>query len=160
LQYFKKDEAGDVLNPNEIVKMITSNFDGVVVKSSWGETSIFYNPGHLLPHGVYFCTIKEKDGANDKSSNLTRDGIYRLSIGLPKEKYVEIFGRVPKRPEKGGCVNTGHIFTQTNLLMPHPIYAWMGWVCILSPTTEFFGEIYPLIQLAYRKAEQGYLKKK
>jgi hypothetical protein len=56
------------------------------VKSSWGETSFFYNPGQLFPYGVYFCTIKEKDGANDQSSNLARDGIYRFSIGLPKEK--------------------------------------------------------------------------
>jgi hypothetical protein len=148
------------VNSLEIESVITSNFDGVVVKSSWGETSFFYNPGHLLPHGVYFCTIKEKDGANDKSSNLMRDGIYRLSLGLPKEKYVELFGSTPKRPEKGGYVKTGHDFTQINMLMPHPIYAWMSWVCILSPTTEYFDEIYPLVQLAYQKAVQSYLKKK
>ncbi len=148
------------MNPNEIMKRITSNFDGVVVKSSWGETSFFYNPDQLLPHGVYFCTIKEKDGANDQSSQLSRDGIYRLSFGLPKEKYVELFGRVPKRPEKGGYVKTGHDFTEINLLRPHPIYAWMGWVCVLSPTTEYFEEIFPLIHLAHRKAVQGYQKKK
>ncbi len=148
------------MNPREIERLITSNYNGVVVKSSWGETSFFYNPGQLLPHGVYFCTIKEKDGANDQSSNLARDGIYRLSIGLPKEKYVELFGSVPKRPEKGGYVNTGHDFTETNLLIPHPIYAWMGWVCVLSPTTEYFDEIFPLIHIAHRKAVQGYQKKK
>jgi hypothetical protein len=70
---------------------------------------------------------------------MTRDGIYRLSIGLPKEKYEELFGSVPKRLDKGGYVNTGHDFTETNLLMPHPIYAWMGWFCVLSPTTNLFG---------------------
>ena len=112
------------MNSDEIVRRIISNFDCVVVKSNWGETSFFYNPGQLFPHGVYFCTIKEKDGANDQSSNLTRDGIYRLSIGLPNENYVELFGSVPKRPKKGGYVNTGDDFTQTNLLMPHPIYAY------------------------------------
>jgi hypothetical protein len=88
-----------------------------------------------------------------------RDGIYRLSLGLPKEKYVELFGSTPKRPEKGGYVNTGDDFTETNFSMPHPIYAWMGWVCVLSPTIEYFDEIFPLILLAHRKAVQGYQKK-
>jgi hypothetical protein len=121
---FQVRDRGVSVNPNEVVRRITSNFDGVVVKSSWGEISFFYNPDQLLPHGVYFCTIKEKDGANDQSSHLSREDIYRLSIGLPKEKYVELFGSVPKRPEKGGYVNTGDDFTETNLLMPHPIYAY------------------------------------
>ncbi len=148
------------MHSNEIITRIMTYFDGVVVKSSWGETSCFYNPDQRLPHGVYFCTMKEKDGANDLSSNLTRDGIFRFSIGLPKEKYIEIFGILPKRPLKGGYVNTGHDFTETNLLMPHPIYAWMGWVCVLSPSDEYFNEIFPLIHVAYRKAVQSYLKKK
>jgi hypothetical protein len=47
------------VNSNEIVNLITSNFDGVVVKFSWDETSFFYNPDHLLPHGVYFCTMRD-----------------------------------------------------------------------------------------------------
>jgi hypothetical protein len=148
------------MNPHEIIHYITSNLEGVVVKASWGETSLFYNPDNLLPNGVYFCTIKEKDGDNDKSSNLSRSGIYRLSIGLPQEKYVALFGNVPNRPIKGGFVNTGHDFTQVNTLMPHPIYAWMSWVCVLSPTHEHFHEMFSLITLAYHKAVQRYQLKK
>ena len=37
-------------------------------------------------------------------------------------------------------------FTSSNQLMPHPIYAWMGWVCILNPTEQKFEELKPLIQ--------------
>jgi len=29
----------------DIVARITNEFEGVVPKSSWGETSLFYNPG-------------------------------------------------------------------------------------------------------------------
>ena len=35
-----------------------------------------------LPNGVYFCTLKENNGANDKASELDRDGVFRLSIGI------------------------------------------------------------------------------
>ncbi len=147
------------MKPDEIISRITSEMTGVVPKSSWGETSLFYNPGNMLPNGVYFCTIKEKDGANDKSSNLARDGVFRLSIGVSKATYEKLFGERPKRPAKGDIVNTGHDFTQTNVLMPHPIYAWMSWVCVLSPSTEKFEEIYPLLEEAYGNAVTKFNRK-
>ena len=43
--------------------------------------------------------------------------------------------------------------------MPHPIYGWMSWVCILAPTQEKFDEIYPLIKLAYESAVIKFDKK-
>ncbi len=64
------------MSPNQIIEEIVRRLPGVVPKSSWGETSLFYNPGKLLPNGVYFCTIKDHDGENDQSSNLNREGIF------------------------------------------------------------------------------------
>ncbi len=147
------------MNPKKIIETITSNLDGVKPKSSWGETSLFYNPKNELPNGVYFCTIKENDGENDKSSKLSRENIFRLSIGIPKETYHSLFGEKPTRPDKGGIVNTGHDFTQENVLMPHPIYAWMSWVSILSPSEKNFKEIYSLIEKAHNNAVVKFNKK-
>ena len=147
------------MTPNEIIEIITTNLNGVKPKSSWGETSLFYNPQNTLPNGVYFCTIKEKDGENDKSSNLSRDNVFRLSIGVPKDTYLSLFGEKPKRPEKGGIVNTGHDFTQVDILMPHPIYAWMSWVCILCPSEGNFKETYSLIKKAHNNAVVKFDKK-
>lgn len=78
----------------DIVEKIVNDFEGIIPKSSWGETSLFYNPGNRLPNGVYFCTLKEKNGKNDKASDLDREGIFRLSIGISKETYEKHFGRV------------------------------------------------------------------
>ena len=69
----------------DIIKEIEADFEGVIPKSSWGETSLFYNLGKLLSNGVYFCTLKEKNGDNDKASELDREGIFRLSIGIAKK---------------------------------------------------------------------------
>jgi hypothetical protein len=147
------------MKPEQIIQSITEEFKGVVPKSSWGETSLFYNPGKVLPNGVYFCTIKQKNGDNDKSSKLDRLGIYRVSIGIGKPAYETRFGERPKRPAKGGIVATEHDFTALNELMPHPIYGWMSWVQILNPKLETYTDLKPLIQQAYDDAVIKFDKK-
>ena len=140
------------MRPEDVVRGMVSKFDGVIPKSSWGETSLFYNPGRVLPNGVYFCTIKEKDGENDKSSQLDREGVFRLSIGISNETYENLFGSRPKRPSKGCIINTEHDFTALNELMPHPIYGWMSWVQVLTPEAATFVDLYPLVTEAYANA--------
>ena len=147
------------MQPKEIIEVIEGKFEGVVSKPSWGETSLFYNPENKLPNGVYFCTIKEKDGDNDKSSNLDRTGVYRLSLGIGKDVYEQLFGARPKRPNKGGIIDTRHDFTESNVLMPHPIYGWMSWVQIINPSESKFEEILELIEIAHKNATIKFMKK-
>lgn len=132
-----------------IIDRIELEFTGVVAKQSWGETSLFYNPGNTLPNGVYFCTIKEQNGKNDQASNLDGPGVFRLSVGITKKTYEKIFGCRPKRPTKGGIVDTGHDFSALNEVMPHPIYAWMSWIQVLNPTESTFNSLMPLILEGY-----------
>jgi hypothetical protein len=53
-------------------------------------------------------------------------------------------------------VATGHDFTATDVLMPHPVYAWMGWVQVLSPSKEIFTGMQPLFTEAYDVAAGKY----
>lgn len=147
------------MTPTDITDEICQRFAGVVPKASWGETALFYNPGQLLANGVYFCTLKQHDGANDKASALDRTGVYRVAIGLSPACYARLFGAKPARPLKGGCVATGHDFTVLNVLTPHPVYAWMGWAQILNPNRERFEEILPLIGEAHGIAMEKFKKK-
>ncbi len=147
------------MTPEEIINYISTRYDDVIPKPSWGETSFFYNPEKILPNGVYFCTIKEHDSENDKSSALDRDRVFRLSLGVGKDVYSSLFGEIPKRPVKGGIINVPEDFTKLDLLMPHPIYAWMGWICINCPTKDRFNEITQLIEVSYKRAVESFLKK-
>ena len=63
--------------------------------SAWGEVSYFYNPGHRLKRGTYFTTIKQKDGKNDKGSQIDREGVWRLNIGVSKPVFKRLFGPPP-----------------------------------------------------------------
>ena len=142
-----------------VIQRITREFEDLVPKATWGETSLFYNPGDALKNGVYFATIKEHDGENDKASHLDREGVFRLSFGLTPASYEQRFGPRPPRPDKGGVVPTGHDFTALNELMPHPVYAWMGWVQVLSPTDQTMRDLTLLLTKAHEKARAGFTRR-
>ena len=147
------------LTPKQIVKRVADQLDDVFPKTSWGETSLFYNPGRALPNGVYFCTIKEQDGENDRASDLNRDGVFRVAIGIGAAAYVEHFGDRPARPAKGQAVDTGDDFTELDRLMPHPVYAWMGWAQLLNPSAQTFEHCWPLIEQAHALAREKFAKR-
>ncbi len=148
------------MQSEEILNYCLKNLYGTVLVNSWGESGIFYNPENKLKRGIYILTVKEKDGENDKGSDLYREGIYRVNIGIRKRTFTNMFGTVPKRPSKGGIVNMDFDFTQPDKIMPHPVYAWMSWICVLNPGMQTFEQLKPLILEAYDYAKEKYCKKK
>lgn len=110
-------------------------------KDAWGETSYFYNPGRALPRGTYFATIKDHDGENDRTSDLNRDGVWRLNMGVSKAAYLERFGPPPPRPGKGGIIECGWDFTALDALTPHPVYGLMSWVAVLNPSPATWEDV-------------------
>ena len=147
------------MEPKQILDWCLADLEGTVLVNSWGETGVFYNPGKVLKRGVYVLTVKEKDGDNDQASRLDRPGVYRVNLGPRKRTYVNLFGPVPKRPPKGGVVEGDMDFTQTDTLLPHPVYAWMGWVCVLNPSAQTFESMKPLIRESYMFAKEKFEKR-
>ena len=134
------------LEPDEILSELLGLDPGLGLEPYWGERSIFYNPGRVAPLGVIFASIKDHDGENDSSSKLSRPGVYRFAFQLSDEEYEARFGAIPARPPKGGVVALrDYDPTRLRELMPHPVYAWMRWVQILSPTREQYEALKPLL---------------
>ena len=132
--------------PDDILDHLLALDPGLGIRPYWGERSVFYNPGRAAPLGVIFASIKDHDGENDSSARLSRDGVYRFAFALDRETYAERFGAMPGRPPKGGVVDLpGYDPTRLRELMPHPVYAWMGWVQILSPTADRYEALRPLL---------------
>lgn len=148
-----------VLSRDFIIDTITKQFSGLKVDRNWGEIGLFYNPDNLLKKGIYLLTFKEKNGANDQSSNLDRDGFYRLNLGISKKSFIELFGSIPKRPPAGGVIDMNFDFSQTDTIVPHPIYGWMAWICVVNPTEISFKKILPLIEEGYNLSLKKYSKK-
>ncbi|MEM7271389.1 MAG: DUF6194 family protein, partial [Pseudomonadota bacterium] len=89
------------MTPEDIADWLSGRYDDFTRKEAWGERTWFVNPGRVLPSGVYFLTIKETDGPNDRASRLDREGVWRLNIGLPRPVFEARFGSPPTRPAKG-----------------------------------------------------------
>ncbi|MBM4412506.1 MAG: hypothetical protein FJ040_03540 [Chloroflexi bacterium] len=148
-----------MISTHTIIDHITSTYPDIVIKLTWGETALFYNPGHQRRHGVYFATLKDHDGANDTASHLNRDTVYRFAFGLPITIYTQLFGPRPRRPTRGHTVSMLHDFTVCNQLMPHPVYAWMGWVQILSPDATTYQTLQPLLMESHMNAQKKFARR-
>ena len=147
------------MTPNDILSYCQMNLKDVVLVESWGESGIFYNPNGVLNRGVYVLTVKEKDGDHDKGSMLNRDKIYRVNVGLRKQTFIKQFGDIPKRPPAGTIVKMDFDFTALDTIIPHPVYAWMGWVCVLNPSEKTFEDFKVMIQESYEFAIEKFNKR-
>jgi hypothetical protein len=146
------------MNLTAVVDHINTTYADIHPVAAWGETSFFYNPGRKLPRGIYFSTVKDKDGDNDRASGLNRADVYRLNIGISKPTYRSLFGAAPARPAAGGVVDTGHDFTLLDQLTPHPVYGWMSWVSVLNPSAATFEAVKPLLAEAHGLAVAKFAK--
>jgi hypothetical protein len=134
------------IEPEDILGELVELDPGLRREAYYGERSICYNPGRAAPLGAIFASVKDRDGPNDKVSKLGRDGVYRFAFCLTPESFAERFGEAPRRPPKGGNVDlSGFDLTRLGQLTPHPVYAWMRWAQILSPTQRQYESLWPLL---------------
>ena len=89
------------MTADQVRAHLTEWYPGLRYQFAYAEHTYFYNPQDVLKQGVYFCTVKERDGPKDKLSKLDREGVYRLSLGIGKVAYTNRFGPPPARPPKG-----------------------------------------------------------
>ena len=145
--------------PKALMRALLERFPGTIAVDAWGETSLFYNPGRMLPRGVYFATVKEKDGENDRASNIDREGVFRFNVGTSKPLFLERFGPPPPRPGKGQAIEGEWDFTELDTITPHPVYGWMSWVSVLNPSAQTLEGMDDLIEAAFLKAKTAFDKK-
>jgi hypothetical protein len=153
------------MNQDSIIRFIADNCIGVDVvqaqegnapEIAWGDTFFIYDPQRNLEakRRMPFATIVTKDyGEFDCASKLNRPGVFRLNIGITKETYAALFGG-----SSSDGAHTGHDFAALDKLMPHPVYASQGWVCILNPSDATFEAVKPLLREAYDLVVQRFAK--
>jgi hypothetical protein len=73
-------------------------------------------------------------------------------------------GNLPVTRAFGGAVAivgqaTGHDFQKLDAIMPHPVYGWMAWIGVLSPSPPAFEALKPLIDEGVALAKQKFNKR-
>jgi hypothetical protein len=135
-----------LIEPESVIAELLALDRAVRLERYYGERSLFYNPGRSAPLGVIFPSIKEDDGPHDRASRLSRPGVYRLAFQLTPEEYEKRFGPPPARPPRGEAIALNLDPSKRGRLTPHPVYAWMRWAQILSPTRARFAELRPRLE--------------
>lgn len=144
------------LSVDELVEKLVAQYHGLVKRPGYGELALFYNPLCVLPAGVYFASFKSHDGPHDRASLLDREGVFRLAFGVSRSTFESLFGPCPPRPGRGEVVPIDADFSALDTLTPHPVYAWMGWIQVLSPTEPTWSRITPFLDEAHQRATAGY----
>jgi hypothetical protein len=132
------------MNQTEIAQLITETFKDVHVATAGANMFFFQDPERKFP----FTTIVADD-SYDTFSNLKRENVYRLNIGVGKQTFQDLFG--PKRPER-------YDSTALDRIMPHPVYGNLYWICVLNPSQQTFQRIIPMLTEAYQLSVARYGK--
>lgn len=125
------------------VEAFLSGLPRVQHSENYGYKFFFYGDDHLVP----FVTIAASDNEHDDVSNLDRDGVYRVNIGVSRETFSKLF-------EQLDTANSENIdYTLLNVLLPHPHYAAQRFISILNPEGDNVEVTKQLIVEAHSIAE-------
>jgi uncharacterized protein DUF6194 len=121
-------------DPAAITRFIVETYPDTVVANAMGGTFFSCNE-QSWPN---FATIATGDDFDD-ASNLARDGVFRLNIGVTGATFRRLVGDTTQ-PD----------YAALDTLVPHPVYAAQHWVSILNPSAESFDTIVkPLLDEAH-----------
>lgn len=110
--------------------------DDVVREESWGYSMFYVGDERMVP----FVSIANGDSDYDNISNLAREGVFRLNIGVGRTTFQQLFpDGAPAAPD----------YAQLNVLLPHPHYAQQNFVCILNPEDAMVEKTKALIAEAH-----------
>ncbi len=128
-----------------IEQYITEQLPNVTTLDSFGYKFFFYETDQVLP----FTTIAASDNEYDRISNLDREGVFRVNIGVSKDTYNKLFA----------AIKTGWDYTELNRFMPHPDYAAQYFICVLNPEGEQLVQTIKFIEEAHLVAKNRFDRK-
>lgn len=105
------------------IRDVVAAFPGTRILEANGDIFAIHDPdGTLKPEAqIPWATITTSD-AYDTASNLDRPGVFRLNIGLTRDRLRELIDPA-----------ADHDPTALDVLLPHPVYGGQHWVCVLNP---------------------------
>lgn len=103
------------------VESFVEQLDNVQREENFGYIFFFVGDDHMLA----FVTIGHSDNEFDKVSNLDREGVFRVNIGVSRETFQSLLGDAENID-----------YAVLNVFLPHPHYAKQNFICILNPAEE------------------------
>lgn len=131
------------------VESFVAALENVQKSEAYGYLFYFCGDDHRMP----FLTIASSDNDYDRVSNLSRDGVFRVNLGIRRETFAGLF------PDSGDGGEVTYDFTMLNTFLPHPEYAKQHFICILNPAGSNDEAFRNLVREAHEVAKQRYERK-
>lgn len=128
------------MNKSEVLEFV-SKMDNVQQEENYGYTFFSIGDDNLLP----FVTLADSDNEYDSVSNLNREGVFRINIGVSRETFTSLIGDY----------NSDDIdYSALNVFLPHPDYAKQNFICILNPSQDNVEKTKTFIREAHANAKK------
>jgi len=125
-------------------------FDGALVvvpepggdspEIAWGDAFFYYAPdGRTPPNTQPYGTIVTKDYPDDTASALDPPGRWRVNVQVGRAALPELLGE-------------RHDPAAADVLLPHPVYGPLGWICVVNPGERTTGTVVRLLREAHEAA--------
>ncbi len=113
---------------DQLHRHIVDGFPGTDVLEANGDLFFVHDPHRDLPpqRQQPWATIVTSDNPYDSTSHLDRPGVFRLSTGLPRATFRALFP-----------VDGEHDAAALDVVVPHPLYGALDWVCVLNPDSTW-----------------------
>jgi hypothetical protein len=140
------DRHGPAPDPETIARRIVEAFPDTDVVTAGGGTFFSCDPQTHWPNFATLVTTDEFDDA----SNLSRPGVFRLNIGLSRQRFDELVGSGSGQADEADVTAATTDYTALDRLLPHPVYARQHWISILNPSATTFDDVvWPLLEEAH-----------
>lgn len=118
---------------------------------AWGDLFFYYAPDGVVPRTQPFATVVTKDYPEDTSSRLDREGVFRVNVFAGTEEFTDRMGYGPKQNPPGDLD-----LSAPDVLLPHPVYGSMGWLCVVNPGPDTETPLRDLLRSAHAAARTRY----
>jgi hypothetical protein len=136
--------------PGVVVETIAA--DSEAPEIAWGDSFVYDEASAALPADRRwpFATVVTKDYPGlDESSQLNRDGVFRVNVHVGRDRFTELIGYSPSEHKQ----RTPDVDPATaDVIVPHPQYGQQGWVAVVSPGVNTSTRLQDLLREARDRA--------
>ena len=106
---------------DEMIRLIRDDFPDAVVATLDSAAFFSLDESHWPNFATVVWTDEHDEGA---PSNLARDGVYRVNVGVDRETFQRLVGSL-----------TDPDYAAFDRFVPHPVYAKQRWISVVNPST-------------------------
>lgn len=107
---------------------------------AWGDAFFYYAPGGVMPRTTQpYGTVVTKNYPDDGASDLDPPGRWRVNVHVGRTALPEV---------DGGRYD----LAAADVLLPHPVYGPLGWICVVNPGERTTGTVVRLLREAHEAA--------